>query len=77
MTYYHVTITTKFHPTNLETKFDLDFDQLEIRFLGPYRKGRSVTIEGKSISADDIERIRIYETEQESAYYLPIVERER
>ena len=77
MEYYHVRITQESSPTNDETRLDLSFDELKDRFLNPYRMGSSVVIQGKSIPVDDISRIRITKSDQDSNYYRPIVEEER
>ena len=58
-------------------KLDFTIEELEERVLVPYRKGRPITIGGKSITTDDIERIRITMTEQASAYLRPVVQQER
>ena len=77
MPFYHVVVFTRDNPQVREIRFDLDLDQLEARFLRPYRRGEPLTIEGKSIPPEDVERIRIYESENGSTHYLPIVEQER
>ncbi len=56
---YHVRITQKSGSSSDETKLDLNEDQLEKRFLRPYKEGRPIVIGGKTIPPDDIERIRI------------------
>ena len=77
MSYYHVAISIKEDPSAREIRFDLSLEQLKARFLAPYGRGTPITIEGKSIPPNEIERIRVYESEHESAHYFPIVEQER
>ena len=77
MEYYHVRITQKSSPSHDETRLDLSFDELEERFLTPYRMGSTVVIQGKSIPVDDISRLRITKSAQDSNHYRPIVEEER
>ena len=76
MPYYHVRIKQRSVGAD-EVKLDFTFEELEERVLAPYRKGRPVTIGGKSITTDDIERIRITMTEQGSAYLRPVVQQKR
>ena len=60
------------------------FDELEKRFLAPYRKGRSIVINGKTITEDNLDRIRIFKTgdkigdslDHASWYKLPEVTKE-
>jgi len=73
---YHVQITQKSYRQHDEVRLDLTKEQLETRFLIPYREGRSIVIGGKTIPPEDIERIRINYTDQTSEELLPIVRRE-
>ena len=65
--WYHVILTSK-ESRRLEEgpEYDSDFsfEELERRFLTPYRKGKSLVINGKTITTDDLDRIRIFKTEQ-------------
>lgn len=80
MVYYHVRIdldsSDTSRPRHGEIKLDLTSEELEQRFLAPYRKGKPITINGKTMSWDVIDRIRINETEQSSEHIRPIVESE-
>ena len=63
---YHVSITSKSLPSTRnrhEREHNLSFEDLEKRFLIPYRTGKSLFINGRTIRLDDLERIRIFETE--------------
>ena len=77
MAYYHVRISQSKSRRDDEVKLDLADDELEQRFLFPYRRGHPITVGGTTIMPDDIERIRINKTDQSSEYWLPIVKRER
>ena len=54
MRYYHVRITPKSDRSHDEVRLDLTPEELEGRFLTPYRRGQPIAIAGKTISADDI-----------------------
>ena len=49
---------------NREWEYDLSFEELERRFLLPYRKAKPIVIRGRTITMDDLHRIRIYRTER-------------
>ena len=68
--YYHVRITTKSDRGNDEVKLDLSKEQLTERFLIPYENGTVITVNGKSIEPDDIERIKINRTNDNSSRLL-------
>lgn len=74
---FHVRITQASRRTDDEVKLDLSKEQLEDRFLKPYREGRPIVIGGKTIPTSDIERIRITFTEEISTQLIPIVRAER
>lgn len=74
---YHVRITPRSNRSHDEVRLDLTREQLEERFLVPYREGRPVVIGGRTIPPTDIERIRITQTEEGSEQLLPIVREER
>lgn len=58
MSYFHVRISVKGQRHD-EVKLDVDEDTLESQFLAPYRAGTSITVNGKTIPIDRIQRIRI------------------
>lgn len=74
---FHVRINPKSNPSLDEVKLDLTAEQLEQRFLDPYREGKPIVIGGKTIPPDDINRIQISFTPQPSDALLPIVRHER
>ena len=65
--YYHVRITTKSNRENDEIKLDLSKEQLTERFLNPYKYGTNIFVNGKSIEPNDIERIKINRTNEDSS----------
>jgi hypothetical protein len=67
---YHVRITRKSDITRDETKLDLTQEQLEQQFLVPYRQGRPILIGGLTVPMDDLERIRISETNEPAEIVL-------
>ena len=75
--YYHVRITTKSNRGDDELKLDLSKEQLTERFLIPYENGTVITVNGKSIEPDDIERIKINRTNDNSSRLLPQIRAER
>ena len=77
MAYYHVRITQVSNRSRDEVKLDFALEQLKQRVLDPYRKGRPITIGGKSIATDDIERVSITMTDLASPHYRPTVEQKQ
>jgi len=75
--YYHVRITTKSNRGDDEVKLDLSKEQLTERFLKPYENGTVITINGKPIESDDIERIKINRTDVDSSKLLPQIRAKR
>jgi hypothetical protein len=75
--YYHVRVSTKSKPTWDEVKLDLSDDELESRFVTPYREGRPIVINGATIPIDDLKALRINRTDQPSAELRPIVKAEQ
>ena len=65
--FYHVSITPKTLGVNkrrLENELDLTADSLKNRFLIPYREGRPIIINGRTIVINDLERIKVYESQR-------------
>ena len=75
--YYHVRITTKSDRGNSELKLDLSKKQLTERFLIPYENGTVITVNGKPIEPDDIERIKINRTDVDSSRLISQIRAER
>ena len=66
MPYFHVSITTKSGNHRPEVELDVGSDELESRFLEPYRLGGPIVVAGKPVNASDLERIQIFETPHDS-----------
>jgi hypothetical protein len=64
--FYHVRVTQKSNRSYDETKLDLSEEQLRERFIDPYERGEPIVINGKTIPVDDLDRIRITSSEQDS-----------
>ena len=77
MAYYHVRITQASRRARDEVRLDISFEELERRFLTPYRLGHPIAINGKSIPANDIERIRISATEDQSEVHRAAAQRHK
>jgi hypothetical protein len=75
--YYHVRITTKSDRGNDEVKLDLSKEQLIERFVRPYENGTTIIVNGKPIEPDDIERIKLNRTNNDSTRLLPRIKAER
>lgn len=76
MTFYHVRITQKSNRSNDETKVNLTEEELKSRFLEPYEKGKPIIINGKTITMDDLERIRISKSNQPVESLIEEIKRE-
>ena len=76
---YHVRITpsSRSRFSGDELALDLTRDQLERRFLEPRRTGQQVSLNGRTLGWEEIDRVRINETEEESAQLLPSIRAER
>lgn len=76
MAHFHVRITPK---SDLQDRVKLDFSrqELEQRVAKPYREGRPITVSGQTTQIDDIERVKITTTDQNSEHYRPIAELNR
>ena len=64
---YHIQMTFKdAKPPHkrLEWDYDLSYDELERRYLAPYRRGRPTTINGRSVLWKETHRTRVYWTER-------------
>ena len=76
MPWFHVCIshwTGK--TTRSEVKLDLTQEELEGRVIENYRAGLPITINGKAIGTEDIERVKITRTDQDSRFLRPSAER--
>ena len=74
---YHVRVSRKSNCSHDEVRLDLAREELEERFLRPYREGRPIVIGGQTVPIDDLDRLRINLTEELADQLLPIVQAER
>ena len=65
---YHVHITSK-NPAagkrRSENELDLSAEELEERFLKPYRAGSPIVIRGHTITISDLDRIMVFQTDRQ------------
>ena len=66
MPFYHVRITPASSPSREEVRVDLSRDELMERFVIPYLKGNTLVISGRSLPSNEIQRIRISKSDQDS-----------
>jgi predicted nucleotide-binding protein len=57
-----------------EVKVDLDEATLERQFLRPYREGSSITVNGRTVSSGDVERLRISYSDGSSADLIALLQ---
>ncbi|MGD0765411.1 MAG: nucleotide-binding protein [Dehalococcoidia bacterium] len=67
---YHVRITRKSDPNHDLTRLDIPQQELEERFLRPYREGHAIVIGGHAVAPHDLHHIRISRAEQPSALVI-------
>ena len=77
MDYYHVRLTPKSDTSQIEVKLDLNLEELTERFVAPYRMGRPIVINGRTISSNEIDRIQISKSEQGSEHLAKSVDEQR
>ena len=66
MTYFHVRITPKSKPSQTEVELDISLEELMERFVRPYERGQSIIIAGRTVYSEDISRMQLNESEQDS-----------
>ena len=76
MLFYHIRITQKSNRSSDETKVNLTEEELKSRFLEPYKKGKPIIINGKTITMDDLERIRISKSDRPAESLIEEIKRE-
>lgn len=75
--YYHVIVKPKSDKYYGEYKTDLTKEQLLSRFIEPYEQGLPIVINGKTVQPDDIERIKISESERTIESFIPQIRAEK
>ena len=68
MSFYHIRITPKSNPSQTEVELDISLEELEERFVQRYKRGETIVIAGRTICSEDIERIQVNESEENSIY---------
>ena len=68
MSFYHIRITPKSNPSQTEVELDISLEELEERFVQRYKRGEPIVIAGRTICSEDIERIQVNESEENSIY---------
>lgn len=71
MMYYHVIIKSKSDKFHGEFKPDLTREKLFSRFIEPYEQGNPIVINGKTVQAEDFERIKIFESDRIIESFIP------
>ena len=66
MSFYHVRITPKSDPSQTEVELDISLEELKERFVHRYEIGLPIVIAGRTVPSEDIGRIQVNETEQNS-----------
>jgi hypothetical protein len=74
---YHVRVTTRSDRSHDEVRLDLTPEELEDRFLGPYREARPIVVGGRTVEPADLERLRVNLTDEPAAELLPLIQAER
>lgn len=74
--FYHVIIKPKSAKGYGECKTDLTREQLVSRYVEPYEQGKSILINGKTVTADDIERIKFHHSDKTIESYVPAIKYE-
>jgi predicted nucleotide-binding protein len=75
--YYHIIVKPKSDKFYGEYKTDLTKEQLISRFIEPYEQGLPIVINGKTVQPDDIERIKISESERTIESFIPQIRAEK
>ncbi len=65
--YYHIMIITHSNPGVKQIKLDLSKEQLQERYLKFYENGNNIFFNGKQIGINDIDRIKISKTTENSS----------
>ena len=72
---FHIQITLKeAKPPHKRREWDCDLsaEELERRYIAPYRQGRAIVIDGRVIALDEIHRPRVYWTERDIRNFAAI-----
>ncbi|RKT57622.1 TIR domain-containing protein [Saccharothrix australiensis] len=75
MSYFHTRLSIAGERHD-EVKLDLAPAQLESQFLAPYREGRHITVNGRTVHASSITRLRVSASAVPSSVLIREIERE-
>ena len=64
--FFHIRISEKSNTSHDETRVDLSEEELWARYISQYEAGEPIIINGKTISPDDIERVRVSRSDNPS-----------
>jgi predicted nucleotide-binding protein len=73
VSYYHVWITLRSHQWPGVGKLDLTREELEARIVKPYRAQQAITVAGRRLTPEEIERIQIRMTNEPADHIRPRV----
>lgn len=74
--YYHVIIKPKSDKFYGEYKTDLTREQMISRFIEPYEQGNPIVINGKTVQPEDLEQIKISESDRTIESFIPQIREE-
>lgn len=72
---YHLCLTVRGERHD-EVRLDLDRERLEQQFLRPYREGRTITVNGRSVASMEVQRIRVTASAESAEVFRPAVEQQ-
>ena len=74
---YHVRITPNEKNSGIEVMLDLEFNEVQTRFLVPYQQGVPITINGRTFDPSEIKRIAIARSSENSKILIDRISSER
>lgn len=75
MALFHVRVSVAGERSD-ETKLDLTETELDEQFLAPYREGRPITVNGRVVGLENLERIKISTSEHSARDLIPRLQAE-
>lgn len=72
--YYHVRISLRSNPSHDETKLDMSEGQLRERVIQPYAHAEPIIMNGKTLLPNDIDRIRVSRSKEDSRALVQAVQ---
>ncbi len=77
MAYYHVRITPRKGASQTEVMLDLEYSEVQKRFVLPRQQGDPITINGRTFDLSEIKQIAIAKSLEKSATLIDRIERKR